>query len=121
MPRSILLGRPWPSPGEPLFTDEDTAYALALAEEERDACPSCGMPKAWCRDNDAGRARFDVQEDFCWATYRVALRQDKQASEKVDPVTRQATRLTARIREGHEPEIDAGLGLGEGRDHADDD
>lgn len=32
------------APGEPLWLDEDRAWALALAEVERDACPGCGHP-----------------------------------------------------------------------------
>lgn len=32
------------SPGEPLWLDEDRAWALALAEVERDSCPDCGQP-----------------------------------------------------------------------------
>lgn len=113
MPRSILLGRPWPAPGEPLFTTEDTDYAIALAEEERDTCPLCGMPKAWCRDVENGRARFDVAEEMCWATRRIAIRQEADEKNKVNPLDRRATQLSARFREGYEPEIDAGLGLGE--------
>lgn len=43
---SILRGRPWPEPGEPLFTDDDRDLALALTANERDACPGCGQPTA---------------------------------------------------------------------------
>ncbi|NXY93499.1 hypothetical protein HYE82_03560 [Streptomyces sp. BR123] len=32
------------APGEPLWLDEDRAWALALAEVERDSCPDCGHP-----------------------------------------------------------------------------
>ncbi|WP_261994319.1 hypothetical protein [Streptomyces sp. t39] len=32
------------APGEPLWTDEDRAWALALADVERDVCPDCGHP-----------------------------------------------------------------------------
>ncbi|MFG2400776.1 hypothetical protein [Streptomyces lydicus] len=38
------MGRPMPGPGEVLWTDEDRAWALALAEVERDCCPDCGQP-----------------------------------------------------------------------------
>lgn len=111
MPRSIFLGRPMPHPGEPLFLLADTAAAMALAEEEDDTCRKCGLPRVWCRDNKKGRARFDVAEDFCWATYRVALRQDKQGKEKVSAATREATLLSAGFREGYEPQITDGLGI----------
>ncbi|MBM9621032.1 hypothetical protein [Streptomyces zhihengii] len=32
------------APGEPLWTDEDRSWALALADVERDVCPDCGHP-----------------------------------------------------------------------------
>lgn len=38
------MGRPMPGPGEVLWTDEDRAWALALAEVERECCPDCGQP-----------------------------------------------------------------------------
>lgn len=44
MPRSILLGRPWPKPGEPLFLPDDTDGALALRLEEDETCTGCGHP-----------------------------------------------------------------------------
>lgn len=44
MPRSILLGRPWPQPGEPLFLPEDAEYAMAWVEDQRAHCPGgCGQ------------------------------------------------------------------------------
>lgn len=36
--------------GEPLWTDEDRAWALALTLEESDVCPGCGQPLAECTD-----------------------------------------------------------------------
>lgn len=41
-------------PGEPLWLDEDRAWALALAEVERDACPDCGQPwsEASAKENE---------------------------------------------------------------------
>lgn len=107
----MFTGRPMPGPGEPLFLQEDTDAAVALAEEERDTCPSCGMPKAWCRNNEGGRSRFDVDESFCWATHRIAQRQDNMSKEKVDPATVRATQMAARFRAGQEPDITAGLNL----------
>ncbi len=46
VPLSILRGRPWPLPGEPLFTDEDRDWAVALIVDERESCPGCGEPLA---------------------------------------------------------------------------
>jgi hypothetical protein len=117
------MGRPWPQPGEPLFTEEDTFYAVALAEEERDTCSQCGMPKVWCRD-PANQFAFDADESTCWPTYRLAqYRSGEKWKSKLDD-TREATQLSAHFREGHEPDIDAGLDLGgqprdEGDEHLD--
>lgn len=108
MPRSILLGRPMPRPGEPLFTDEDTAYALALAEEEAATCPSCGLLKVVCRDPDYQFA-FEPHEEQCHATRALA---DRQATWKDwSQVQQVATQLTVRFREGKEPALDVGLDL----------
>ena len=109
MPHSIFVGRPLPGPGEPLFTEDDTAAAVALAEEERDTCPSCGMPKMWCRDK-ANQFVFDVHEETCHASYAVAAHR-KRVDEKRSPETRAATMMAARFRPGSEPDITAGLGL----------
>ncbi|MGW1813278.1 hypothetical protein ACWCQM_06865 [Streptomyces sp. NPDC002125] len=38
------------APGEPLFTEEDRAWALALKEIEADTCPDCGQ--AWSEATD---------------------------------------------------------------------
>lgn len=102
-----------PAPGEPLFLEEDTAAAIALAEEERDTCPSCGLPKAYCRSEDAeeGVARFDIREDRCWATYRIALRREALEKDGAHSATKQAMQITPRIRKGHEPALDAGLNI----------
>lgn len=43
MPRSVFLGRVV-SAGEPLWLDEDRAWALALADVEADSCPDCKRP-----------------------------------------------------------------------------
>lgn len=98
-------------PGEPAFLGEDASAALALAEEEADACKQCGMPRVWCRDNEHGRARFDLTEEFCWATYRVALRQKKQNVEKTDEAMRAAYVHSPKFVEGQEPDMLAGLGI----------
>jgi hypothetical protein len=111
VPHSVFTGRPWPQPGEPLFLPADTEMAVALAEEERDTCPACGLPTAWCRQNEGGRWRFDVDESFCWATYRVASRQNTGKWRSAHEETRQATQLRVKFRPGHEPAMTAGLGI----------
>lgn len=50
IPRSIFLGRPWPSPGEPLWLDEDREWALAAHFNDLDTCGGCGQPLSESRD-----------------------------------------------------------------------
>ncbi|WP_327337403.1 hypothetical protein OG384_14985 [Streptomyces sp. NBC_01324] len=45
----MFLGRVV-APGEPLWIEEDRAWALALAEVEADTCPDCGQP--WSEATD---------------------------------------------------------------------
>lgn len=112
MPHSIFMGRPMPAPGEPLFLEDDTAAAIALAEEEQDSCPACGLPRAWCREGGLGDVgRFDIKEDTCWATYRVALRREALEKDSPHSPTRQARQITPRFRKGYLPDFGAGLNL----------
>lgn len=106
------MGRPWPQSGEELFTQEDTDYAIALAEEERDTCPSCGMPKAWCRD-PANQFAFEPHEETCFPSYRLALYRNSDGWKRKHDDTKQATQVSARFRDGHAPKWDAGLDLNE--------
>ncbi|MFE6785201.1 hypothetical protein ACFVFF_23380 [Streptomyces sp. NPDC057680] len=55
MPRSVFMGRAV-APGEPLWLDEDRAWALALAQVEQDSCPDCRQPwtEASHQDNEFG-------------------------------------------------------------------
>ena len=110
VPRSILLGRPVPQSGEPLFTEEDTAYALALAEEERETCVHCGLPIVVCSDPQYQYA-FEGRERMCWPTYALAQHRNKdQWKAKLDD-TKAATFPSAKWREGKAAPLDAGLGL----------
>jgi len=111
VPHSIFTGRPTPAPGEPLFLEEDTAAALALAEEERDTCRSCGLPKAWCRDPANQFGAFEAHEDTCFATYALAIHR-KGVDDKRSDETRVATQTSVRFVPGREPDVEAGLGLG---------
>ena len=97
-------------PGEPWFLPEDTDGAIALAEEERDTCPSCGMPKAWCRD-PANQFAFEPREEMCFVTWRLAQHRNGQNWQGKHDDTKQATQVVARFRDGREPDIAAGLGL----------
>jgi hypothetical protein len=49
----VFLGRVVQE-GEPLWLDEDRAWALALLELEKNACPECGQPwdVATSKDNE---------------------------------------------------------------------
>lgn len=89
---------------------EDTDLAVALAEEERDTCPSCGMPKVWCSD-PANQFAFEPHERMCFPTWRLAQMRESDAWKSKHAATQQATQVAARFRDGHEPVIDAGLGL----------
>jgi hypothetical protein len=106
----VFTGRPMPKPGEPLFLQEDTDLAVALAEEERDTCPACGLPKAWCRDPANQFAAFEAREDTCFATYALAMHH-KGVDAKRSDETRAATQTSVRFAAGREPDFGAGLDL----------
>ncbi|MFJ2863678.1 hypothetical protein [Kitasatospora sp. NPDC087314] len=55
MPRSVFLGRVVGA-GEPLWTDSDRAWALALLTVEEDTCRGCGQPLTESTDADAENA-----------------------------------------------------------------
>lgn len=110
MPRSILLGRPWPKEGEPLFLPEDTDYLIALAEEEADQCPSCGRPKLICRDPALAMA-FEVHQEQCNPTKLLVDFRESDRWKNKHPGTQQATQLSVRFRKGMEPQLDHGLDL----------
>ena len=115
----MFTGRPTPAPGEPLFTEEDTGLAVALAEEERDTCPACGYLKSWCRDPANQFGTFEPHEEYCWASYRLAD-YSKANGDKLSDSQRAAIQVSARFREGREPDVDAGLGLAEDAAQRDD-
>ena len=52
-----------PAPGEPLWLDEDRAWALALTLEENEVCGGCGQPLAECTDP---RNEFGVYQASVW-------------------------------------------------------
>lgn len=80
--------------------------------EERDTCPSCRLPKAWCRD-PANQFAFEPREDMCFSTWRLAQYQASDAWKSKLDDTMRATQLSVRFRDGHEPDVAAGLDLGD--------
>jgi hypothetical protein len=111
VPHSVFTGRPMPQPGEPLFLREDTDLAVALAEEEADTCPSCGMPKVWCRDAKNHQFSFEPVASVCWPSERLETYRNSDGYKKLKDSERAATQLSVRFRDGHEPDLLAGLDL----------
>jgi hypothetical protein len=54
VPRSILLGRPMPRPGEPLWLPDDREWAIVYEQFKRGVCTRCGTRhEEWADDPDA--------------------------------------------------------------------
>jgi hypothetical protein len=105
---AVFQGAPWPREGEPLYTQEDHDWFVALAEERRDTCPACGLLKAVCRDK-ARQFDFVVVEDQCNATRALA---DHQEAKKDRNVSQQRSmQVSIAFREGKSPPLDVGLDL----------
>ena len=104
MPRSILNGRPWPQPGQPLFLPEDRNWALAhaayKAQVDANRCRLCGLPKDVCRD-PANQFEFEVEVERCHATYAMASAQERVQS-KANDVSMRATTWAARLKKDGE-------------------
>lgn len=98
-------------PGEPEFLPQDTDGAIALAEEERDTCPSCGLLKVWCRDPANQFGTFEAHEEQCHVTWTLATHR-AAVSDKRDDATRAAVQVAARFKDGKQPDLTAGLDLG---------
>lgn len=69
MPRSIFLGRV-PVPGEPLWTDDDRDWAIALLTYEADLC-ECGQPRSESMSPDSEYA-YRAEAMRCHACKAVA-------------------------------------------------
>ena len=110
MPLSVFQGAPLPREGEPLFTQEDHDWFIALSQERRDTCPSCGLLKSICRDPDYQLA-FEPREEQCNATWRLAQFRESDSWKNKHPVTQQATQVSVRFREGMAPPLEHGLDL----------
>ena len=80
MPWSVFLGRV-PVPGEPLWTDEDRGWSIALLEYEADLCSGCGQP----RSESMGKANefhYSPTVLRCHACKTVARKADDLADSK---------------------------------------
>lgn len=82
VPRSILLGRAWPGPGEPLFLPEDTDGAVALALEEQMLGP-CGQPHDESMRSDM-EDRYATRLVACHACAAHSKRQQDLAEDSAD-------------------------------------
>lgn len=52
---------------EPMWTEQDTADMLALAEYRASLCDCCGLPKAMTLVNERDAPRFVVSKNYCLA------------------------------------------------------
>jgi hypothetical protein len=52
---------------------------------------------------------FDAEHEFCWVSYRLA--DHRKVVDKMSESQRAAVQVSARFREGREPDVYAGLGL----------
>ncbi|QXE36212.1 hypothetical protein KQY30_20155 [Streptomyces sp. GMY02] len=72
-----------PGPGEPLWLDEDRAWALALTEVEGDVCPDCGQPwsEASKIDNEYAYTAEVVRCHACLAGAQAAHAHQKRGGD----------------------------------------
>jgi hypothetical protein len=57
---------------EPLWTEEDTAEILALAEYEDSLCPDCGFPRDEVNAHERVAPKFVISRHYCWASKAMA-------------------------------------------------
>jgi hypothetical protein len=69
VPRSLFLGRV-PAPGEPLWTDDDRDWAMALLAYEADLC-ECGQPRSESMSADSEFA-YRTEPMRCHACQSIA-------------------------------------------------
>jgi hypothetical protein len=68
------------------------------------------MQKAWCRNPANQFGVFEPHDEFCWASYRLSdFRKSK--FHKLSEAQQASWQVWAGFREGHEPDIEAGLDL----------
>lgn len=80
MPRSILLGRPWPQPGEPLWLQGDLDAALSWLHEQRAKCGACGHHYDETTDRDV---EWSAEAVRCHACTEIERKQGQMARENV--------------------------------------
>jgi hypothetical protein len=90
-----------PAAGEPLFTDEDTAWALALQAEDDDTCPLCNLPLSVCADPAYEMAYKGEPIRTCWPTWAIA--QAQVNAQSGDRAWQASTVWGARHRDGFTP------------------
>jgi len=76
----VFLGRV-PVPGEPLWTDEDRGWAIALLEYEADICSGCGQPRSESMDPE-NEFRYRPTVLRCHACKTVADAADNLSEQK---------------------------------------
>lgn len=77
------MGRPWPRPGEPLFTEEDTEAALEWIRERDLKCPGCGQPRdeSMAPENQNRYRAHPIRCHACAARERAAEQRRKQEND----------------------------------------
>lgn len=85
IPHSIFLGRVPPGPGEPLWTHDDRAKALAWQADQAAHCGQCGQRQSDWRDDEGVQLRtppFELVESVCpsceWLEMDAADRQESK-------------------------------------------
>lgn len=69
-PRSIVLGRPLPAAGEPLWLPDDLEWAIAHEQFKATICGSCGTRREeWEDDPDA----YVAVTDRCPGCHEIAI------------------------------------------------
>jgi hypothetical protein len=73
-PRSIVLGRPLPAPGEPLWLPEDLEWAIAYERRLASICGGCGTRREdWEGLGPEDPEPFVSITDRCPGCYEIAL------------------------------------------------
>ncbi len=88
IPHSLFLGRPNPAPGQPTWTDDDRAKALAWQADRADHCSGCGQRQSDWRDEKGKELvdpPFELVETLCPACAVLEERQAEDQESKKRP------------------------------------